>query len=168
MIKFKNSDKMVDYKRTRLLGRLIRPVLWTACCIAAVGIHHTWFSIGTRGTLMACADGAVLFLLSVVMHLLYRKIVIKCDQERLINNQKRRTTMENPAVSPNNFMNPDAFRPKQKRVRVKAFKEEVVAENAVLKIKIHNLETWIKNFKQLPTMRRIMFAAKVTKGDQVG
>jgi len=56
----------------------------------------------------------------------------------------------------------------QKRRRVKAFKEEVVAENAVLKIKIHELETWIKNFKQLPTMRRIMFAAKVTKGDQVG
>lgn len=76
--------------------------------------------------------------------------------------------MENAEATQSNFMNPDALRPKQKRVRVKAFKEEVVAENAVLKIKIHNLETWIKNFKQLPTMRRIMFAAKVTKGDQVG
>jgi hypothetical protein len=47
---------------------LVRPFVWLVVCITAVGIHHTWFDIGTRGTLMAFADGAVLCLLSVAMH----------------------------------------------------------------------------------------------------
>ena len=57
------------------LGRLVRPALWLACCIAAVGVHHTWFGIGKRGTLMAFADGAVLCLLSIGMHWAHRKIM---------------------------------------------------------------------------------------------
>ena len=57
------------------LGCLVRPFCWLTCCVAAVGVHHTWIGIGTRGTLMAFADGAVLCLLSIAMHWAHRKIM---------------------------------------------------------------------------------------------
>lgn len=96
--------------------------------------------------------------------------------------------MENPAVSANNPMNPDnqdtadkpsavraelplasiasgaphatALSERPKRKRYEPTKSEVVAENAALKIRVHELETRIKNFRELPTMRRIVFAVK--------
>lgn len=72
--------------------------------------------------------------------------------------------MENPAVSANNPMNPDNHPPaepaRHKKRRCSMYKDEVVAENAALKIRVHELETRIRNFRELPTMRRIMFALK--------
>lgn len=72
--------------------------------------------------------------------------------------------MENHAASANNPLNPDNHPPaepaRQKKRRCSMYKDEVVAENAALKIRVHELETRIKNFRELPTMRRIVFAVK--------
>ena len=54
---------------------LVRPALWLACCITAVGVHHTWFGIGKRSIALAFADGMVLVLLSVGMHRAHRKFM---------------------------------------------------------------------------------------------
>ena len=67
--------------------------------------------------------------------------------------------MENPAASANNLMH-TAEPARQKKRRCSMYKDEVVAENAALKIRVHELETRIRNFRELPTMRRIVFAVK--------
>jgi hypothetical protein len=67
------------------VGRFVRPFVWLVVCITAVGIHHTWFDIGTRGTLMAFADGAVLCLLSVAMHWLH-SIIMRPNDSRDMRN----------------------------------------------------------------------------------
>jgi hypothetical protein len=54
---------------------VVRSFIWLICCVAAVGVHHTWFDICERGSLMAFADGAVLVVLSLGMHELRRIIM---------------------------------------------------------------------------------------------
>jgi len=69
--------------------------------------------------------------------------------------------MENPAISENNHMDPHGTYKRNRPKRVRMFKDDVVAENERLKIKVKELETWISNFKQLPTMKRVKFAFNV-------
>lgn len=48
----------------------------------------------------------------------------------------------------------------RKKRRCAVYKEEAIAENAVLKMRVHELETELKYFRELPTMRRIVFAIR--------
>jgi hypothetical protein len=68
--------------------------------------------------------------------------------------------MENTAgnANPSNGVQTTVARPKRRRCSM--YKDEVVAENAALKIRVHELETRIRNFRELPTMRRIVFAIR--------
>ncbi len=50
--------------------------------------------------------------------------------------------------------------PVRKPVRVRAFKEDIAAENVLLKMRVHQLECDIKRFVEMPTMRRIVWAWK--------
>ena len=67
--------------RQRLRGFLctlvlfVRPFAWMVCCVVAVAIHHTWFGIGKRGTVLAFSDGVVLVFLYIGMAWAYRKIM---------------------------------------------------------------------------------------------
>lgn len=71
---------------------------------------------------------------------------------------------ENRAVSENNYLpqveptlqTEQVQRPKRKSTVI--LKDAYVKENEQLKIKLHSLETWIKNFRQMPTMRRVILA----------
>ena len=71
--------------------------------------------------------------------------------------------MENPAVRENNPMDPYETYKRNRPKRVRMFKDDVVAENERLKMRVSELEKWIKNFKELPTMRRVMLAINVNK-----
>lgn len=71
--------------------------------------------------------------------------------------------MENPAVRENNPMDPYETYKRNRPKRVRMFKDDVVTENERLKMRVSELEKWIKNFKELPTMRRVMLAINVNK-----
>jgi len=71
--------------------------------------------------------------------------------------------MENPAVRENNTMDNTGTYARNKPKRVRMFKDDVVAENERLKMKVHELEAWISNFKALPTHKRIKLAFNINK-----
>ena len=47
-----------------------------------------------------------------------------------------------------------------KPTRVRKFKEDVIRENELLKMRVHQLEVALKGFQEMPTMRRIVWAVK--------
>lgn len=51
-------------------------------------------------------------------------------------------------------------KPKAKHKRVRAYKEDYINENALLKMRVHQLECDLKKFTAMPTMRRITWACK--------
>lgn len=52
----------------------------------------------------------------------------------------------------------EQYKPQVKPRRVRAFKEDVVKQNTLLEMRVHQLECELKAFKEMPTMRRIRWA----------
>lgn len=74
-----------------------------------------------------------------------------------MSNTDNQATNDNPVfqVEPT-LQTEQVQRPKRKSTVI--LKDAYVKENEQLKIKLHELQTYIKNFREMPTMRRVIFA----------